>query len=910
VKAGGSAPLIARLSGLPASTMSAFASPLAEHLDAIARHEEQLSSARQEFVDRLHAAIHNAPAERRHCLLSVKRDAFNGRPLARHRSKAAWVFVEQVAPELAHLILELETTLEQLNQNFLNSYTWETNRQYRELDGLIDHPAFRCGLAVGNHTVAAEVHCLKAKVPEEYGRREKRFATTLLRYASRASLKLSPFSTFTPVGLCRVDAGAEPLKLLSGEWSRSSLVRLRRHVLDRCTDFLCLYEPWRRTLSVDLNDSVAQLDDGRTLHRRPGRFSRDEETQQIRYQRESLVRARFQDDFIERLHSLLAAGPVAYGELLSLLASEMNAAHRDYLREKLDQLIDLGFLHLVQPWSADVGHLETVLLQELLRLPRDPALQVFIDLLNQLVMREETLLQAADPAKVLEEIKQTMEEMVLAAARIAQLPLTLKVPSNTSAHDIYQDVWCAPQFDKCQPIASVGRAPLEHALRSIEPLLRYSRLFDHHLDLLFSVGSLLERQRGKACRLTLLNAFDIARDLFQEFIAHQAQVRSTEQQYGTWNPLKLAVIDHLSTVRESARQAMQSCFIDGDGGRTISTEHLTHLLDDIPIKFRRYQGGGCLFLQPATTDGSLWVINRLKEGTGRMSSRYTPLMPEPLRYHYADDLARRASIEQDNHPIPLLDISCIGGDTLNVHVPQTPCVLVLPGAQIDLPRERRVTLNDLLVSIHDGWPTLEDRRGQRHLATFIGLAGSTYLPTLVKFLCAFGPTDTIPLYPSRLEKMVSEIAIRERTYLGNIVLTRKNWCIPVKELRLLFDHAEGAVAFERLHRFRQIFGIPQRVFVSERLTQFPRGTYYKPQYLDLSSPLFMSILRSIVLAAEDSLTFVEMLPQPESFLRDAKGQQWAVELLVDAVALQAPSWDVSVFRHTGTGVEETAVMAA
>lgn len=890
-----SALLIARLSGLPASTMEDFSSRLGDILNAIAKLEANLSSARNELVEQLHSAIHNAPTEKRHALLEVKRDCFNGRPLTRYRTKLVWMLIKQAAPALAEQVIELEENLAHQKQEFVKAHGDETTRQYHCVAGLIDNPMFRCGLAVASNTVASESGRLKVRAPEDYGRREKRLAATVLRYASRASLKLSPFSTFTPVGLCRVEGGSEPLRLLPGEWDQHSLVRVRRHILDRCTDALCLYEPWRRTLSVAINDSVSKLEDGRTLHRRPGQYRVDEDTKEIRYYRESLVRARLQGPLVQRLQSLLASGPLNYVELLKLIEDEMDA-HSESIKEEIDSLIDLGFLYLALPWSADEGHLEKMVLQKLQLLPHDPALQNFIELLERLVLLEGNLFSANEPGQTLLRMQQTMDEMVFSATRIAQLPTNTKTASHIPGHDIYQDVWCSPKSDKGLPVVSVGRTAMEQAQRSAEPLLRYSRLFDRRLDLLFSVGSVLEKSKGKHCRLDLLSAFDAVRDLFQEYVSHESAIRSTEEQHSTWNPLGLDVLDHLLSVRTAARESLRNCWMDDAQGRTISISRFNLLLDEIPDAFKKYQGGGCLFLQPATADGSLWVLNRLKEGTGRMSSRYTPLMPAPLRHQYADGLARRAVILDNDECLQILDIHCVSGDTLNVHAPQTPKVLVLPATHMDIAPERRLSLAELFVTVgEDGWPTLQDRSGQRYLASYIGLAGSTYLPTLVKFLCAFGPTDTIPLYPERLQREVDGITVRERTRIGNVVLMRKSWSVPALDLRRILEDPGSPEAFERLHRFLRKFEIPTRLFVAEKLNSFPRGKYHKPQYLDLSSPLFISILHSIALAAEGSLVLVETLPEPEMMPRDSKGQRWAVELLVDAVALQSPVDERAMF---------------
>src|SRR4051794_6811652 len=132
-----SALLIARVSGLPAGTMDGFSTRLVEQMDLIALRESALSSARNQLVDRLHAAIHNAPSERRHNLLAAKRDCFNGRPLSRHLGKSSWKFVEEADSGLALRIIALEKDQDELRHDFASQYQHECARQYRRLGELI-----------------------------------------------------------------------------------------------------------------------------------------------------------------------------------------------------------------------------------------------------------------------------------------------------------------------------------------------------------------------------------------------------------------------------------------------------------------------------------------------------------------------------------------------------------------------------------------------------------------------------------------------------------------------------------------------------------------------------------------------------------------------------------------------------
>jgi hypothetical protein len=354
----------------------------------------------------------------------------------------------------------------------------------------------------------------------------------------------------------------------------------------------------------------------------------------------------------------------------------------------------------------------------------------------------------------------------------------------------------------------------------------------------------------------------------------------------TWNPRGLPRLAELARWRDEVWRAFPGTLQDGADGRRVSVPALEALLAPVPARYTEDQAGACLFLQPAAADGSLWMLNRVKEGTGRFASRYTPLMEPELRRRYGAEMAARAARTVDGEAVRLLDVQCVQGDTLNVHSPQTPEVLVLPGAVIHLPRERQRRLDDLAISLaDDDWPTVRDSDGTRFLPVHLGVGFMDYMPTLLKFLCTFGPSELSAVFPPPLVRGAGGVARQERTVIGNVVLHRRAWTVQTAELRALLDGRGGADAFDALHRWCGDHGIPGRVFAIERTPHSIAGRVNKPQYLDLSSPIFASVLRSIVKAAGTTLQLVEALPSPDVFPADAAGRRWALEILVDSLAM-------------------------
>jgi lantibiotic biosynthesis dehydratase-like protein len=899
------APLIARLGGLPCTVIEALSTALPARLDQIDELERRRQVMCKELVDVLFAAIHGAEPEVRHALLAVKRDCFNGRPLSIHREKPGWNFVREAAGELADRLTEIEEKIETEKRAFIAEFEAATAKQHERLISVLDQPMFACGLAVSSGTVAREIHRLHRVPQKEYGRREKRLVSTMLRYVTRASLKLSPFSTFTPVGLCWVDDDSPAsLSLAGGAPSHRSLVRLRRHVFDRCTDMLVGYIPFRSKCLVALNNSAVRIADGRHLFRRRGHYRHDAETNTLLYHKECLVRASLTDAVSEHAGNLLSLGPIPYGDFIRALAGPESAqAALPEILKRLDELFDIGFLTLVPPWNADEGHLERLLVRELRTLPADPKLEKLIGHLERLLALEDGFLTCTDPANAYENMNRLVNDLLLSSAELGNMPAGMRFPV-ISYHDIYQDVWCAPVSRPDAAMVSAWRKPLQQALNSIEPIVRYARLYDHQIDFLYTLGVSLRENHPNSHQLPLLQVVDEAKNLWQDFMRFQKQTRDGQSWKETWNPRGLEVLNRLALARKAGAQALDSCVVKGPDSHHVRGDVLNLAIADLPDRFTQSFSGGCLFLQPGAADGSLWMLNRIKEGTGRFASRYTPLMPAVVRDSYTRHLTSRSAYQVEGEEVQLLDIQHIQGDTLNVHAQQTSRVLVLTTSQTSVPAEQLLTLQDLVINIEqDGWPQLRDVKGHRYLPVYLGLGSYDYMPTLVKFICAFGPTELMAVFPKPFKQEIDGVVRQDRTVMGNVVLHRRSWSVPTQELQRCLDGLNDVEAFTALHRWRCKHGIPERVFADEREMHPLKTTFrYKPQYLDFTSPLFIPILRNIAGSGDKRVDLSEVLPGPDEFPRDSSGQAWAVEILVDSLSLRPDAHEAEIEARVTPGL--------
>ena len=902
MSAGGCAPILIRVAGLPASAVEELGSSLPAAVDAIAALESELAALRDAWVQRLYEAIGAADPEVRGFLLAVKRDAFNGRPLEPHRRHASWPRVEAVVGEAAARALAVEAALTARRARFEADYEAVVARHRQRLASWLEHPGFRCGLALASPVVARHGERLLRCPPNRYGRRERRLEATLARYVSRAACKLSPFASLTSIALAELaDVGA-PVELDGAGWGERSLVRVKRYLLDQYLSMLERYPPFRERLRMSLNDSACELDDGRLLYLRPSHWRLDEAGETLGWHRDSLVKARLSGPLVDHLRELIGDREPTYGELLAALEE---AHPGEEVERQVGRLIEAGFLLLRTPWPNDEGYLERRLLEEVRRLPSAPEIDLFRRRLERLVETEEGYAQAAEPVESLAAIERSIGELWQAAAPLGGLSQEVGF-GTASVYNVYQDVVRVPAADA--PLATVDAESAHRALADAEPLVALSALFDPRHDLMLALAD-FAAERWSSRRVGLVALFEAAQPLWQDFVRYQVSSRRSREWPRTWDPRRLAASAELDRLRREIWRRLPECIeAEGDDQR-IDGSRLTALLAGLPSRLRSEPILGCLFLQPASDDGSQWVLNRLKEGTGRFGSRYTPAMDAAARRRWSESLAARGSFDCDGERVDLLDVLCPQGDTLNVHAPQTPAVLTLPGSYASVEAERQRRLGDLSVEFPpDGAPAVRDAGGRRFLPVQLGVGYYDYMPTLVKFLCAFGPNELAAVFPAPRRRMEGGDVVIGRTRIGSVVLHRRSWGCATAELRKGVDGASDAAAFEAITRWRQRRGIPDLVFLVERVPHPIRDDRFQPQYIDFTSPVFVSIFRSALGEQHERVTLVEMLPTPQRFPRDAAGHRWAVELLLDSLALRAPRTREELTEPPGSQPEGEAPM--
>jgi hypothetical protein len=881
-----SPPFIVRVAGLAAEEAERFSSPgLAAGLDKHERLRRRLEKLRARLIACLHAAIPLAPKLGRGFLLSVKRDCFNGRDLRLHRDHPGWPLLVAAGGPTVDRIVALEAQVEASWQGLVELHRRELDRERSHLVELLDHRGFMRGLALASPELSQNLKRLKARPLHRFGRKEERLALTLLRYASRAALKLSPFASLTRTGVGLVEGtDVAGFELASpGRWRERSTACLHREVLERLLCLLLRCRQVAENLPLRLNDTLEAAAGESYSFVRPARWELDCESQTFRYREEALVKVRLEGPLAAWLITELDGGAKPYGPLLDLLLARSGGTSAERLRAGIDELERIGWLTFVLPWETNEPHLERRILAFLEALPDGGELRPAVAALHWVLDKLRGYSRSDSPLLAIGESARGVEKVFAAALPAAGLGS--KIDCTVGSFHFSEDVFLLPEAERpgAQPIARLSRALAEELLRDLDPLIRLSHLASSQHDLLHALAAFADLRWPGRREIGFLEFFRAAQPLFKEYVHYHFTLLSHRPlQAPGFNPFQLAAVRRLSACRREIVRQLAHCLHASGREQHLCREALNRLLDDVPAPYAAGRDF-CAFLQPLDAAGRTWVVNAIVDGYGRLSSRHTTAMDGETREYWTSYFAPRSFAELDGERVELVDVSCPGRRTINVHARQTRRCLKLPGESWTCPPEQLLRLKDLRICPRgrESFPVLADADGQRLLPVQRGGMSARLSPTLLKFLAAFGPVELWSSRPVRERRWGAEGAIIERHRIGSVVYLRKRWRFDPRGLLVQLAGLKAPQALQAIDRWRTASGIPRRAFVRAGTGAGP-GTGGKPQFIDFSSPSFAQIFAASLRGGARVLE--EVLPGPAQF--PGGEARWGVEVQLESFAVR------------------------
>jgi hypothetical protein len=866
-----------RLAGLPAQALAGLGDPaLPALLDEIESLRATGAGLRRQAADRLHAQIPRAEVAERRVLLALRRDAHQGRPLTGYREEPCWPAADGSLSGLLGRIADLDARIAAREAAFEAAHASLVESERRAVFAAAESPWFRRGLALAAPAVVEALDRHRAR--PFTGKKARRLEASLLRYVSRAALKLSPYSTLTPLALAELrPLGEEGAVAYSPRpWSDRSLMRIKRYLLDQCWRLLVRHPRLRPHLHVGLNPSCESLGGDRYRFLRFSSLIRSGAGAEERLEKAppAHVTVRLGGEMVPCFCLLLERTDLPMPTLLGSVEGELGAAPEEVARA-VEQLAEIGFLELKAPWPGYEPWLEKRLLA-LLAAMADPALDSVAGALGEIVALEQAFSSAADPARAVRQLDDHVVGLYVAIGAAVD-PAGSPPLTHTESHSYYEDVLVTPRAEATPCLLKLSREPLARAFAAGDLVWRLGAAFEPRHELLIALDRHWASRHAGESHLPLMQLWTETRPLWAAYRRHRDPGGA-----GAFDPFSAPEIGELERLRAALRRRLGE-MIEFDGlVETLPSEACRGLADEVPAALWPALDP-CLFLQSCDPRGERWVVNLYREGGGRMTCRFNVLLEADER-RLLERGGPHPVMPPDGEEVEIVDLLFTRGNTVNLHWPSRRVVLS-PGESADLPPERVLRLADLQVRRRAGQPlSLHDAQGRRIVPCFLSPLAPRFLPVALRFLGIFGGQSEVslpvpPLSP-RMEQRKGWSAF-PRQVIDNLVVRRRSWQVGRDLLPLAGTRTQ---VFAAWHRLRRQLGMPDQVYVTATGGE---GEGAKPQYVDFRSPSFLDLLAGAAEQFSVPLIVVEALPRPEELPVDPQEGPRAFELMLEGAWLGA-----------------------
>lgn len=882
------APAIVRIAGISADFLADLileGDTAAAQLPAL---REALLAVRRQVADALYSEVpHHTPDVRRR-LLDLRRCCHNGRSVAQRLDDVLHLDfqVKDLSPFLKNLA-DLELRTAELESAYAAEYEARRRHEIEVLASPLPSSSLRRGLALASPSFSGDIESL-SRAAAKRSRPNQRLVNTLVRYITRSALKLSPYSTLTPVALAEVDsATGQPVRFAPGSRTTVSNLRIKRYLLDQCCELLRRLPSVRPHLDVYLNSTVRRVGENQYRFLRPPQLQESEDASSLTYSRYEQINIRLKG----ALPAVLVSNPPqgSLGQLIRRLRVDLSYSESDdgALARAVDQLIEIGFLSLVLPVRSYDPHFEKALQSFLSALPPDPLLEEIHPLIDEIVRLEESFSIAADPAGTCVRVEQAVDELYQSLQKGVPAGLSARLQKNPE-HNLYEDCFEVSLESAQGTVLQLDESSLRAALEAGNLAWQVASLRETRHELLLTLDAFMQEQFPGEESVPLLDLFERFRPLWEGYLSFLAE-RTT----ATFNPYNLSSVVDLEGVRLDLERRLREILVTTEEVDSFLLPEFRRVVHDIPRRWLNPLGPS-LFLQPADSEASAWVVNRIFEGNGRMSSRYTTVMPESVRERYIQHYKLRSFLDIEEERAELLDLQYTKKNTANAHLPQTAKVLVMPGEVIDRQDAQAVELRDLFVRRRvNGSPRVVDSLGNRLIPSFLSPLASPFMPSILKFLDVFGYSVRGSHQLPNLATFSEGVVRSRRQMLGNLILNRAFWRFD-KSL-LPEPTLEPGEFFLQIQKWRTEAGLPLEVYVLERVYDVAfHGEITKPQYLRFESVTLVELLRELLLKRSESVTLVEAVPGAGQFPHDPELGHRAVEVIVEWLALTPSDQERSI----------------
>jgi hypothetical protein len=881
------APLVVRLSGLPTSTIQPFRSAILDQLcKELVALTDEVAEARRELVATIETNLTRFDGRARRLLLAIKRSCFNNRPLCHLLGDPEWPRAIEAGGDQLSKLLSLEKRLTARNLELEATYESELQRERRDLLRLTSDNRFLRGIALARPGLVEKIRSKTARNGHNpSGSRPAKWELSLVRFATRASTKLSANSTLTTyaLGALATSESLPNLRIFHEPLKERSLVRANRPELELLEALLLLHPAIRGACPISWNPAARPTTDKTWTVIRQARWKRTAPSSALELQPASKLTIKGRHDFLDALRQYLGTSRFRYEDLLTCpqVATLGNsfAASGEPIGSHLESLIDMGLLILSPPWPTGSPSLERAILAHLSNLDQTTDLEELTRALEAFVRLENSYHRSEHPDRA----AQSLHDQLNGVLRLAAASCSSLLTASLSPHffeDVLTFTTSRPQAPHVLELTSVAQQNLR---RTTMNLGHFCSLFNFNLDFHFVVRSWWATELPNCNTLTFLDFAHKFAPRWEQFLSFLPG--AYESALSTFRPSEDPYLAKLQDLRATVLRSTEEAIEAKDGQFHLSNRAFQRILDSIPTTKAPHLLPSA-FIQPVNSMATRWVLNRLTDGTGRYITRLTPSLPPAYQESMIAKLRTTSHLTVCGERGEFLDVNYPRHNLASAYCAQTNWCLAPRGEPHREGPTRSVTLQDLHLHFDSDSSqfSVRTRNGERLVPVHLCSLADNCLPSLVRLLLAFGPGETRAVLPFPKRSTSAQCQITERLWYGDLAIHRKRWTLPARPLRDAL-RARSPQAFAlHLRRLTDSLGLPQGFFIR---TATSRASS-KPQYFSPTSPLLAHLLVDLLAdERQDWFIFEEALPDLLSADSFPDSMDTSLELLIDTQAVRS-----------------------
>jgi hypothetical protein len=829
--------ILVRYAGMPLSVLhTAKIQNIAAYLQEIAQSAQQLQTQKEIVCELLYTAINqSADDKERRQLLQLKRDIFNDKlpvKLPAIVPKAVELYLQQLA--------DRDKEAAQWREDFEEKHL--TARQ--ELQGYAKQEALRKGILLSSPVLYEQLDSFSLADSRQFKSRELRNEYSLIRYISRMAAKTSPFSTFTYTGLGQTGTPQavatkrevqSSIRLHNGLFSYIRLLMIHHPVLNEII-----------TLRLNVTATIIQ-----------------EELQFLvnYFNVEAFQRLPARNLPLWLYHQLQdREAIVTLGALTDQLCHQIADTDRSVIKAFLVKLVCNG---LLEPGIGCAGidpDWDRQLQQFLTPHADKPVVASLLTMLSGLLQTktayaiagaDERLLLLQETAAILEDLFSSLQE---------EAGLSDDMPVKEGTFELFRF----------------------QARRFLPQDIFYEDAYTAHTALLSEVGFIgFTKEINQLC--TLLAPLDALQEeranMRRFFLQHYAEtdvvgITHFYHDYYLYEKKRSADQQTKTAIKEIGLPDTLQWTLAQDTVHITATMEVTPDSNSAGTFVQFYQEGSHM----------KGVVNALLPGMGKVAGRFLHLFDPSI----TDDFRTWNKALYADHL--LLELNDGSAFNANIHPPLLPYEVCMPGGNNSYPVDARVSLQDVVVKYDkDAEELFLLHTGQNKPVYAFDLSLESFYNRshFYRLLAHFNTVQRVPLRAlitaidrkhATVYQPDEQIQVKPRITFGEqVVLRRKGWLVKTAFIPVCGNDESPADYFKRLHIWRIENGLPEQCFlflksayipvVHEQKGQLQRDDY-KPQYMDFSHPLLLSLFRKVLSRAGAWCYLEEMLPSAEHVAAD------------------------------------------